>query len=250
MRATQQPILCFLHGWGFAGNLLAEFAGEFSRDWQIRILKMPGYDGESPLVRGLDGTARELIKAMPRGDDAILIGWSLGGLIGVRMATLWPVRKLVLIASQPCFVARPDWPWGMSPALLADLKLRLRKNPARTLREFALLSGKGDSGERSTYERLAEVLARSAVHPRALADGLEILMQADLRNEFSSLSCRVGALLGRNDHLIPAHSVTGMLALRPDLECRILDDCGHAPFLSRRTEARRQIEELLSPETT
>jgi len=237
--------LCFLHGWGFDGRALEKFCDGFTPEWNVKIPVLPGYDGAAPEALGIEHVARALLPEVP--DNSVLVGWSLGGMIAIRMASMKPLKKLVLLASAPCFVGKQDWPYGMSEELIEGLQRRVQENPGQALQEFALLSSKGDKNPRATYRSLTASLQRAAVHRAALLDGLEMLRNADLRPEFSGLKCRVGAILAENDQLFSASCARAMLSLNPDLELSTMGGCGHAPFISRPEQSRRLLTDMLSP---
>ena len=215
----------------------------FLPEWKVKALALPGYNG-APLAKGIEGVARALIPDVP--DNAILIGWSLGGMIGIRIASLKPVKKLILLASTPCFANKPDWPYGTAPELVQGLVRRIKDGPERALREFALLISRGDNKPRTTYQILAKLLRDNVADTHALLDGLDILRNADLRTELSGLGRRTGILLAANDPLVSVASGELLLSLCPGLELNIINGAGHAPFLSRPAHTRRLLHTMLS----
>jgi len=244
MPAANRETLCFLHGWGFDGRVLEKFMEGFMPEWNVKALALPGYDGAAPAARGMEDVARLLAPGVP--DHAVLIGWSLGGMIGIRIAAMKPVRKLIILAGAPCFVNKHNWPHGVPAELVEGLMQRIHENPAAALHEFAMLSSKGDGNPRATYRTLSLLLQQSAVRTEALRDGLEMLRDADLRTEFSGLSCRVGVILAENDRLFPAAGARAMLSLNPGLELRTVAGCGHALFISAPEQSRQALLALLA----
>ena len=243
MSAGKKGTLCFIHGWGFDGRVLEGFMGGFLPEWDVKTLVLPGYNGDAPLALGLESVARALIPDVP--DHSILIGWSLGGLIGIRISSLKPVKKLILLASTPCFVKRQNWLFGTEPELVRGLMRRINDDPGRALREFAKLISRGDRSPRATFRTLAMLLERNMVHTSALLDGLDILQNADLRTELSDLGSRAGGILAANDPLVPAAVAGAMLSLNPNMELRTISNSGHVPFISRPEQTRRLLLSML-----
>ena len=101
--------MAFLHGWG-AHPVIWEPLLEFFPG--AHALPMPGYDG-SDAAFTLDEIAAKLSAQLE--DETLLIGWSLGGQVAVRIALDYPekVSRLCLIAATPCFVNRVDWSHGV-----------------------------------------------------------------------------------------------------------------------------------------
>lgn len=243
MSAADRESLCFLHGWGFNQRVWAGFVERFRPEWNVKIPTLPGYDGAAPCALGLDDVSRALLTEVP--DDSILIGWSLGGMIGIRIASMKPVRKLILLTGSPCFVKKDDWPCGTTAELVERLKVRIVDNPDRALQEFALLSSKGDGRPRATYQVLAGLQKANRAHTGALLDGLDMLLHADLRAELSALKCTVGAILATNDRLLPVAAGAAMQSLRSGLELEVIEGAGHAPFISRPAQTRRSLLSML-----
>jgi pimeloyl-[acyl-carrier protein] methyl ester esterase len=247
MPAENRGTLCFLHGWGVDKRVWASFANGFLQEWNVKLPALPGYDGVAPGARGLEDVVRTLMPEIP--DDSILIGWSLGGMIGIRIATMKPIRKLILLTSAPCFVKKDDWPCGTETETIESLMQRMKDNPERALQEFALLSSRGDGKPRATYQVLAGLLKENKGHPGALIDGLDMLLHTDLRTEFSRLKCKVGVILAANDQLLPVDAGAAMQHLRSGLELGIIEAAGHAPFISRPEQTRRSLLSMLKPAT-
>ena len=245
MSAENRETLCFLHGWGFNQRVWAGFAEGFQPEWNVKIPTLPGYDGAATCALGLEDVARALLAEVP--DDSILIGWSLGGMIGIRIASMKPIRKLILVAGSPCFVKKDDWPCGTEAELVERLMLRVQDEPDRVLQEFALLSSSGDGRPRATYQVLASLQKENRAHTGALIDGLDMLLHTDLRAELSALKCTVGVILAANDRLLPVAAGAAMQALRSGLGLEVIEGAGHAPFISRPAQTRRSLLSILEP---
>ncbi|VEB52926.1 Biotin synthesis protein BioH [Salmonella enterica subsp. enterica] len=84
-------------------------------------------------------------------DQAIWLGWSLGGLVASQMALTHPerVQALVTVASSPCFSAREGWP-GIKPEILGGFQQQLSDDFQRTGGAFSgaanVRDGDGASG--------------------------------------------------------------------------------------------------------
>ena len=245
MSADNRETLCFLHGWGLNRHVWSGFVEGFLLEWNVNTPGLPGYDGAAPSVSGLDDVARALLAEVP--DDSILIGWSLGGMIGTRIATMKPIRKLILLASSPCFVKKDDWPCGAEAELVERLRQRMQESPGKALQEFAQLSSRGDDNPRATYRVLSTLLKKNRAHPDALIDGLNMLLHTDLCAEFSGLKCKTSVILAANDQLLSVAAGAAMQSLRPGLELEVVEGTGHAPFISSPDETRRSLLAMLKP---
>ena len=66
----------------------------------------------------------------------------------------------------------------------------------------------------------------------ALEDGLQILEGTDLRPDWARIACPILLLMGERDQLVPVEAGAALLAHRPDVQLRVIERAGHAPFFS------------------
>ena len=97
--------IALLHGLGGAASNWVELAPELARDHRIVALDLPGHGGSSPLpaLPNLEPFADRLGLVLERegAAPAVVVGHSLGCLVGLRLAIRRPelVRGLVLFAA-------------------------------------------------------------------------------------------------------------------------------------------------------
>jgi pimeloyl-[acyl-carrier protein] methyl ester esterase len=193
-----------------------------------------------------------LITDMP--GQAILCGWSLGGQIALDLAHRYPERvsRLVLIGTTPRFVSLTDdehsrnWPYGLDAAMVRSFIEGFELDPTTTLRRFIALQTLGDRERRMVGAHLAGALSDAGPAYRAgLAAGLGVLSQADLRERTTSIHQPALVLHGANDALMPANAALWLADHLCDARLHLIDDCGHAPFLSRPEECASLIEDFI-----
>jgi pimeloyl-[acyl-carrier protein] methyl ester esterase len=233
MPSAERLPLALLHGWGTHAGVWRPVAGLGARRG-LHLLDLPGYGAQAdcrpyraePLARQLaDSHAAPLI----------LCAWSMGGLIAQAWAALFParVRALVLVASTPAFRADAAWPHGMPAATLAAFGDGLRANPEATLRRFAALQAKGDVAERRVLGELRRLAAeRNPPDTRALAAGLDLLRDEDLRDVAPRIACPTLVVHGGADGLCPVAAGEWLARHIPGANLALLDGAGHAPFIS------------------
>jgi pimeloyl-[acyl-carrier protein] methyl ester esterase len=210
---------------------------EFAR-FDSYALSLPGHGGEpwdEALGSDLTRWALWLLARVPQ--NAIWVGWSLGGLLALEVARLAPERVagLGLLASSPCFTLREDWPCAMSGETFAQFEAGLAQDHALTLRRFLALQtvGAGDAKQVRGVLNAAAVDA-SRVDVRALRAGLALLREVDQREVLASLTMPVAVVLGGMDRIVPPCVATVYQALNPAVRVVTLPHAGHAPFLYRR----------------
>lgn len=239
--------ICFLHGWGFDSQILSGIATELSADRNTLLVNLPGYGksrNKTPSA-DIDNIADYLISVIPQ--NAILAGWSLGGILAIKIAHKFRdrIKAIILLSSTPCFVKRKDWPHGIEQSLIQDMKQRLSSNIDAVLQEFAGLVAGGDLASKQTLRELKLLLKSNHVEPEALLTGLDILSHTDLRKELSGLDCSMMLLLGKRDRLIAPSTGSASMAIQPLLQIYEIESAGHAPFLSNKKESAEIISRYL-----
>lgn len=239
--------LVMLHGWGMHGGIWHETAARLAEDFQVHAVDLPGH-GMSKLTQAfvLDAVMEELSASFPMPVD--VLGWSLGGIIAQRWAARAPqqVRRLVLVASTPCFAARDDWDCGMPQQTLAQFASELENSHAATLRRFLALQLRGSESERELLAILRERLfSRGEPDMQALRGGLDILRDADLRAGLPQLRQPVLAVAGERDKLTPPQASQYMAQAMPDAQAVVIEGAAHAPFLSHPDIFVAQVKSFL-----
>ncbi|VFS85722.1 Pimelyl-[acyl-carrier protein] methyl ester esterase [Raoultella planticola] len=84
---------------------------ELASHFTLHLVDLPGYGRSSGFgALSLEEMAQQVLSQAP--EQAIWLGWSLGGLVASQIALQHPgrVQALVTVASSPCFGADGDWP--------------------------------------------------------------------------------------------------------------------------------------------
>lgn len=231
--------MVLLHGWGTHPVIWEPLLEYFPT---ARALPLPGYAG-SEAATGFEGMVQKLAEQV--GERSILVGWSLGGLLGMRMALDYPdkVSRLVLVASTPCFVNRDNWTNGVDTEIFDQFALSLAADYADTIRRFLALQAQGSD---SVREVLTELRRRLLDQPRppegVLEAGLAILQTVDLRAMVDQLNVPVTLIHGTGDKLAPLAAAHWLKGAIPDAALHEVQGAGHAPFLSHVKEVAKMIE--------
>jgi len=204
-------------------------------DW-IRPLciDLPGH-GECVDVTAtaLDEYVEHVAQQITR--PAFLLGWSLGGLVSLRLAQLYPekVSALFQVATNPKFVQGSDWHTAIEASVFEQFASSLQKDMVKTIRRFLALQVRGtDTSMQTVRELQAAIDERGLPEIEALFAGLKILSDTDLTEALQALDCPVSWLLGEKDALVP-HVLAQALEQMPlDVDIQILAGAGHAPFIS------------------
>lgn len=221
--------MIFLHGWGTHPVIWAPLQERFP---DSRALPLPGYAGAAG-AETLDEMASQIAGQIQA--STVLVGWSLGSLVAMRIAIDTPhkVSRLVLIGATPCFVAREDWPHGVADEMFAQFSRSLAEDYAGTIRRFLSLQAQGSDAVRRV---LSELRQRLLDQPRpaagALEAGLSVLRGTDLREAAGRLCMPATLIHGLGDKLAPVGAARWLSQVMPDAALHEIRGAGHAPFLS------------------
>lgn len=244
MQTNNEEQIYLIHGWGFDSRVMNDCILLLEKKYRTSLLDMPGYGPArtQEVPKDIDSMTDALIRKITPG--CILAGWSLGGMIAIRMAGRLKnkIRAIVLIASTPCFSKKDGWPHGVEKTLIEKMQQRITNGETeKVLKEFALLIAKGDVNSRKIAKKLYSMAQNRLPDVDVLNNGLDILMNVDLRNDIAQLECPVVLFLADNDHLVANETGEAMKSICKDLHVVHMDSAGHAPFISRPDEFCSQL---------
>lgn len=245
MSAEVKPALLCLHGWGLNAAVWEPLAEQLAGRARLLAPDLPGHGARAGEGRFGDlGSAADDLAAGLDGPVTV-VGWSLGGLLALDMAQRYPARvvRVVLVAATPRFVQAADWPHAVQAEVLADFARDLSWDCRATLTRFLALQVHGVPGRAMSLRDLKARCLQALPHPRALAEGLEVLRDSDLRSRFAALKIPVSAVLGALDTLVPRAVADDLRRLRPGMPVEVLPGAGHAPLLSHADALAERIME-------
>lgn len=240
------PDLVLLHGWAMHSGVFASLVPSLAQHYRVYLIDLPGH-GRSAFhdsIGQLDALAHVVRPHVP--DNALIMGWSLGGLLTLKLAQHMPLRAMVLVNTTPRFVANADWPHGMAPAVFADFFSRLQQNLSATVQGFLALQVRGDSDAAHTLKTLQELLLAHPGDPHALQLGLQILRDADERAALSKLTTPALVISGEYDRIAHPKACAALAALLPHAQACEIKRAGHAPFISHQDEFMNIVSEFLA----
>lgn len=240
----EKPTLVMLHGWGMNSSIWQSVLPTLEEHFSITLIDLPGL-GQSPALENFtfDAAVDALLAAAP--ERAYWLGWSLGGQLAVAAAAKAPgrVSALVMVGSNPCFVARDDWACAMDTETYQGFKGALAENPAKTLTRFIMLQTQGAEEGRETLKLLKQLVKED--RPSALVPALALL-EADARNALTELKIPVLLQLGEKDLLVPVNALKGCVELNAAAKTAVYEGAGHLPFISHTERWCDEVIEFLS----
>ncbi len=242
--------LVLIHGWGMHGGIWDNVVPQLAQRFRVHCVDLPGHGYSRIKGKGSPFTLDAIVDELSAQFDESLnvCGWSLGGQVALRWARYAPqqVRRLVLVASTPCFTEREDWLFGMAAASLQQFAAELELDHDTTLRRFLALQMRGSANERELLTDLrSRLFSRGEPDINALRGGLEILRDVDLRAELSAIHQPALLIAGERDKLTPPEASFYMAQTLPDARMLKIAGAAHAPFLSHPEIFVEQLTEFL-----
>ncbi len=255
VRGSGTPVL-LLHGFGEFLETWAFNIPPLSRDYRVYAIDLPGHgrSDKPDTAYTLDFSteyAAAIVKAFGI-RNAILMGHSLGGTIGLNVALNFPgvVSKLVLVDSA-----------GLSSRMPLAYRLSSRPVLGRILMSLTMRPALRRGLERLFYNprlishEMIDIALANSHRPGARKVLLNIL-----RNNVSFRGLRSEVVMngklpqvkvptlfvhGAQDTIFPLQYVREAFGLVPGARVKIFDQCGHCPHIERAVEFNETVREFL-----
>ena len=223
--------LVFMHGWAQSQQIWFQQHELFEG---ALFLNLPGHGGQPDLPA--DQWADYLLTQLPE-EPSLLLGWSLGGMLAMQLAHLYPERVdgLALVSTTPRFRADDNWPHGSSDKVFNGFRQAIESGSPKALNRFFALMLHGDEITRSDFNRLAKAAVdrENRVSEAGVKGALELLESVDLREQIATITQPTLVIHGEADAIVPCAAGLWLTKHIPDNKQLFLPDCGHAPFLTQ-----------------
>jgi len=218
------PNLVLLHGWAFNSDIFLELVNKYKKKYRITVIDLPGHGRSPDIDGGIEDWCNEIIKLIP--EKSILLGWSLGGLLSIFIANKIKLNELILVAASPCLVNTDQWSFGIRKEVFDQFAINLKIDSTKTLKRFVSLQSKN----KSQIQELHKSIQKYPASQSALNNGLEIIINSDLRTIYKNISTPKTCILGDLDTLVPEKIQHWYV--EAGAEIHVLNS-GHLPFLDK-----------------
>ncbi|MEW6999097.1 pimeloyl-ACP methyl ester esterase BioH [Colwelliaceae bacterium BS250] len=231
--------IVFLHGWGLNSAIFQPMAERLAQHYTITCIDLPGFGDNNQCIakpyslENITAMVAQCIK-----EPAIIIGWSLGGLVATELALHHAdkVSALVTVTSSPHFVAGNNWP-GIKAELLSMFHQQLTIDSEKTINGFLKIQALGSDTVRQDIKQIKTLIEqRPKPNNQVLDDSLSLLETVDLRSKVQALTLPVFRMYGRLDSLVPKAVIEQIDKLLPSSDRYTFQHASHAPFISHSDE--------------
>ena len=191
------PNLVILHGWGYSSDILQGLVEKNKANYCITVIDLPGHGRSEDVDGDIESWGNELIKLTPK--NSTLLGWSLGGLLSIYIASKIQLKELILVAATPCIVNNDNWKYGIKSEVFHQFSVNLKTDGTRSLKRFVSLQSK----DKSQIKELYKAIQKYPATDNALNTGLNILINSDLQDLYKEIEIPKTAILGSLDTLVP-----------------------------------------------
>ena len=242
---TSKPNLVLLHGWGAHSGVWQTVLPILQQSFRVICIDLPGH-GNSPELadNSIDSWAKAVLEVAP--EKATWLGWSLGGLVGQRAASMerQRIERLILLSSTPKFVASEGWHEAVDGKTFHEFYAEVVREPSVSLLRFIAIQTRGSKTAGEDSRVLRKTLLDPAPKPDALDVGMQLLLTTDLREELNKIVCPVLVLGGERDSLVPKKALSVISKFFMNAKYKVIKRAGHAPFLSHPDEFSKALTDF------
>lgn len=219
--------LVLLHGWGQNIDMMRPIGDNFT-DKRVIIIDLPGH-GESSeptyawQLTDFVNAIHELLESI-NCTNPILVGHSFGGKISLLYASMYPVKKLVLLAS-------PFKKEITKQSFKVKVLKQLKKVPG--LKKFEEFAKKhiGSTDYRNASPIMRQILVNH--------------VNSDITEDIKKIKASAIIIWGTNDEAVPVERAEELESLIPDAGVVIYDGCTHYAYLERLAQTNSVIRSFI-----
>lgn len=237
--------LVLLHGWTMRGAVMAPLAAALP-GFACVAPDLPGHGRTTGYAADLPGAVAMLGDLLADGLPTVLVGWSLGALVGWQWLAAHgpgPVRGMVSLDMSPRPLPEPGWAYPMSGQSADRIRARagwFRDSWPSAVAPLAAGIFATDAGaDIFTATQAQAVIA--AQDGAVMAGFWSSLVEADCRADIGRLPVPLLAIHGDESRVYPPACADWLAAAAPRGTALRIPGAGHAPHLERTAETAAAI---------
>ncbi|MHB1234082.1 MAG: alpha/beta fold hydrolase [Microbacteriaceae bacterium] len=237
-RGKGRPIV-FVHGWAGSGDCWDYQVLDLAPAYRVITVDLRGHgDSDKPWgVYDYDLFVHDLHSLIVTLNlsDVTLVGWSMGGHIGLKYAHEHPERigRLVITGSGPRFWQAPDAPFGTPADDVAGLVEAVRMARTETIAGLY-----GNNFHRTDLKATEDLFVQTGWKTPAFVGltSFQALIDNDLRSLLPEIQLPVAIFTGRHDLIWDPRWSEEALRLLPNATLTYFENSGHVAFIENREE--------------
>lgn len=253
--------IIFVHGWASGPYVWLHQVSFFKDKYDVHTPQLLGYGGTGQTALCINSadsgpqifecTARDIHSFIVNNNlnDVCLVGWSLGGMVSLKLASDLKERisSLILIDTTVCFVQTEDFKFAVPRNIVEKIHSRLKTDFSATLDWFYKFCFSPNERARNEYGELLKLLGDviTPLNEEALMAGLKLLMDMDASYLLNTIAMPVLIIHGRQDKVCPTQAAEFMAGKLKNARISMIDGAGHAPFLTEPLKVNALIEEFI-----
>lgn len=245
-----EQTLLFVHGWMASSAVWKKQVSYFAKNYRVVTFDLTGY-GQSAKPEGIAYTPEvwlddiDALCAHLKLEKPVLIGWSMGGAIGIAYAVTRPeaLSKLVIVDSSPLLVAPPEvFEYAIPPETAEQLAGALQGDfsaGARVFVEMLFPEPDTDALKDELHAITQQTTAAIALESVGNAGS------ADLRPMLAQVKAPTLILHGEADTVCALGAGQCLAEMIPDSQIHTFPGKGHAPFMTDAEAFNRRLAEFI-----
>jgi len=240
----------FIHGRAASMQVFSQQARYLFQNQKVELVDLPGHGKTNwkpmtfdEVAAGIKGIADEIgVKTFS------IVGSSMGGFIGLKIAQLFPgrVEKLAMIGSLPKFLKTQQRPLGLTEFEMNKLKQQLQARYPGILDIFFRSLFTLQERESEKFKWIHQFRKQEKAPERqALESFLDMLREGDLTEFAETVGIPIFFLAGRKDYICSESSLEFVKDIVPNAIVDFMEECGHFPFLIKSEEFNEKVEKFL-----
>lgn len=250
-RGTGKPVV-FLHGWAGSGDAWDYQVLDLAPAYRCVTIDLRGHGAsDSPwgdynydvFIRDL----HTLIETLGL-EDVTLVGWSMGGHIGLKYVHQHPERvgRLVITGSGPRFWQAPDAPYGTAPEDVQGLVDAIRVARTETIAGLY-----GNNFHRTDLKATEDLFVQIGCRVPAFVGvtSFQSLIDVDMRPDLPTIETPVAIFTGRHDRIWDPRWSEDAHRLLPHATLTYFENSGHVAFIEDRADWNAALVDVIEGRT-
>lgn len=236
--------LYLLHGWAANNYIFNELCHYLSPKRAIIRPDLAGHGANVQVDFDVMDIAMHIGSQLP--ETAYLFGWSLGGVVALHIAALYPhkIKKLILCSSFAKFYASEDYLVGSTHRILDKMADLFQQDYSKHMRQFLELQLLHSSERHRILQTTLPKIVEYGT-PVALYSALNELNHVDARPLLNKIHAPTLLIYGNKDTLTPVRMGEYLEKNIANSQLHVIDKAAHAPFLSHAPTCAYLINDFL-----